>query len=516
MRRSSKSTLIAASGWLLIGFFLALLPGFAVLAQATAPAQPATEATTRPLRQSYGAIYAHGFGEQLYVSFYLPPDRLVGSNFVDEGLSGIYSRGPDGKYSLVTSIAGRVVGFTSHRGDKIAFTEIGSWRVIFPGGSSTGDQLPGGARLRNLAGVGDELFAVGRLHGTTRLYQYDSTLTPKWKDLGPLPAMTIDTAADVPVALGAVGKTLYIARADGATGVEYLTVDQGVVSLVGKAEVGFVVSEAEVLDLGGTLVVWASPGDAHGGVLLWDLPSDGQRMQRLGSKAGEVAVAGSRLRFIYGDEKTKESFEAIYDLQGNAVGKPLVFEVPLRGGAQQLVQLLQVAVLMGLALAITVSFIRSSETRQATEAYLQGRLRVNVAPLMKRAGAAVIDSLPLVAALVYVGSIGNSATGDDWIMDPVPVLMVMAAALVCVTHMGIGELVSGKSIGKAIFGLRVATLTGTKPSVGAILVRNLLRLTDYLLILTVVLSPLRQRMGDSVAGTIVVDEAPPEEEEPEF
>jgi uncharacterized RDD family membrane protein YckC len=78
-------------------------------------------------------------------------------------------------------------------------------------------------------------------------------------------------------------------------------------------------------------------------------------------------------------------------------------------------------------------------------------------------------------------------------------------------HTTVMELLFAKSIGKFATGLRVASLDGSRPTLLAVLTRNLLRLVDLALVfppIFVFFSPLRQRVGDMAAGTIVVRSGP--------
>lgn len=78
------------------------------------------------------------------------------------------------------------------------------------------------------------------------------------------------------------------------------------------------------------------------------------------------------------------------------------------------------------------------------------------------------------------------------------------------------EYLFGATWGKLVAGLRVIGRDGSRPSLAAILVRNVLRPVDYwpffylLGIVAAALSPQRQRLGDRVAHTLVVraDSAP--------
>ena len=72
----------------------------------------------------------------------------------------------------------------------------------------------------------------------------------------------------------------------------------------------------------------------------------------------------------------------------------------------------------------------------------------------------------------------------------------------------LAEALFARTLGKAIFGLRVANLDGSRVTARAAVVRNILRIVDLTLALfplvMVFFSPLRQRLGDVAAGTLVV------------
>lgn len=63
----------------------------------------------------------------------------------------------------------------------------------------------------------------------------------------------------------------------------------------------------------------------------------------------------------------------------------------------------------------------------------------------------------------------------------------------------------GRTLGKRIVGLRVVAASGGAASTGALLTRNLLRPVDILVgVPLMILDPLSRRLGDRLAGTIVV------------
>jgi uncharacterized RDD family membrane protein YckC len=79
-----------------------------------------------------------------------------------------------------------------------------------------------------------------------------------------------------------------------------------------------------------------------------------------------------------------------------------------------------------------------------------------------------------------------------------------------ITYFALLEGLFGDTIGKAVVGIRVTDLNGRPAGWRAVLIRNVLRLIDYLpgfyLVGALVarFSPRRQRIGDHLAGTLVV------------
>lgn len=69
---------------------------------------------------------------------------------------------------------------------------------------------------------------------------------------------------------------------------------------------------------------------------------------------------------------------------------------------------------------------------------------------------------------------------------------------------------NGQTIGKRAFGLRVITADGSPAPFAAVLVRNLVRIVDFLPffygigLMVIILTPRSQRLGDIAAGTFVV------------
>jgi uncharacterized RDD family membrane protein YckC len=99
-----------------------------------------------------------------------------------------------------------------------------------------------------------------------------------------------------------------------------------------------------------------------------------------------------------------------------------------------------------------------------------------------------------------------------------PLLLAFLAPMIIYFfyHPVLELLMRGQSPGKRIAGVRVVTVNGGTPGVGAVLIRNIFRLIDCLPVLyfvgfaTTLLSAQRVRIGDMAAGTLlVIDEQVP-------
>jgi len=134
------------------------------------------------------------------------------------------------------------------------------------------------------------------------------------------------------------------------------------------------------------------------------------------------------------------------------------------------------------------------------------RLELPIAGVGSRTLAGSIDYLVLFALLILwliVWGIAFAGSGGwTW---------VIAAAGVFLLEWGyfaVSEIVSGgRTLGKKAVKLRVITAEGGTPRPGALLARNLVRSLDLLFgIPLMAIDPLARRLGDRLAGTLVVHE----------
>src|SRR5438552_11659065 len=139
-------------------------------------------------------------------------------------------------------------------------------------------------------------------------------------------------------------------------------------------------------------------------------------------------------------------------------------------------------------------------------------LRYDLAGAGNRGFAAVLDfavaSLIVFAALMLL-SLVASETGDVlYILGGVEVIVTLV--LIWSYFILLEWLWNGQTIGKRAFRLRVINEDGSPAQFTAVLIRNLVRLVDFLPalyglgVLVIVLSPKSQRLGDLAAGTYVV------------
>ncbi len=140
-------------------------------------------------------------------------------------------------------------------------------------------------------------------------------------------------------------------------------------------------------------------------------------------------------------------------------------------------------------------------------------LRYDLAGGGNRGFAALVDFA--VATFLVIGMVALWSVLDAvlprWLFFTTQGLFVSATLLVAWSYFIVLEwLWEGRTLGKRMFGLRVISADGSPASFTAVLIRNLLRIVDFLPafyglgLLAIVLSPRSQRLGDLAAGTFVV------------
>jgi uncharacterized RDD family membrane protein YckC len=126
--------------------------------------------------------------------------------------------------------------------------------------------------------------------------------------------------------------------------------------------------------------------------------------------------------------------------------------------------------------------------------------------------AGLIDFIPLVVLFLFmaatIGEFGNTGPNDSFEVRLENEHFLLYLFIAYVYYIAF-EAATASTPGKMLMGLRVVKLNGEPYTVGAVLLRNILRLIDglffYLVaIISIAVTHKRQRLGDLAAGTLVV------------
>ena len=226
-------------------------------------------------------------------------------------------------------------------------------------------------------------------------------------------------------------------------------------------------------------------GGAAGEAALVELGPRG----RDGQAEQAVAVANGSLRLVWVEDD--KVFDQRLDVDGQPVGDATSAPLPAVSMVPPIQPWAHVVLMSALLFAMAASIRHRREMGELE----QDPARLPLAQHATRLAAGAIDVVPAVvtAWLTYAQTdSGLAAVGAG-----AGVYLVLTTAV---------ELAAGRSIGKLATGLRVVGLDGKPATVGARVVRNVLRVIDLpvMPLALILFSPLRQRAGDLAAGTLVV------------
>jgi len=151
----------------------------------------------------------------------------------------------------------------------------------------------------------------------------------------------------------------------------------------------------------------------------------------------------------------------------------------------------------------------------------QVRLQYRTAGIGSRVLAHLVDALLMLAAalLILLGFAGAMyllsktwlpSSGSDYL---VAIMIILMLVVVIGYFIGMEAYRGGQTVGKKAFGLRVVNSRGGSASLLSVIIRNLFRLIDLLPVgyfagaVAMMFSPSDKRIGDMVAGTVVVLES---------
>jgi uncharacterized RDD family membrane protein YckC len=188
--------------------------------------------------------------------------------------------------------------------------------------------------------------------------------------------------------------------------------------------------------------------------------------------------------------------EQDYDPRTLQFARTQVLDFPSASASPAFSEVYKIAIAVGLIFAILSSMKRRKEGQDQ----IVSLENLEIADLARRLLAGMIDAFPFAVPLVMVLVFHS-------IPELVGKLALAGAFVIYLIHTAASEALAGRTLGKRIVGLRVVRTDGGTPDAAALLIRNFLRIVDVGLIVPlvfIIFSPLRQRVGDVAAGTIVI------------
>lgn len=469
-----------------------------------------TQPTTQAGQTSRG-FFPLGTPTELY-GFVVTPSATTPQSFQTFILRRTLETARWQHYARVENI---IVDATPYQNGLAVLFASGTWRRVIEDDSFTGVPLPVGYRILDLAGNSRDLFAIARSgNGPVELFRLGGS---NWVLQGPVPLANPNSPSDLILMVQSGVSRLYVASYEAGQVVIHSTspASQATtqpIELTWSQTAAFTpigaVGALRLLDLDGNLAIWTDPGLADGGAVYF-ASKDFSPAQRLsiGSHNGELAVSGNRIRFFFAKDDAERGpmYEAVYDFSGTQLGQPQETALPLLSAFQTLIQNVTQGILMaGVLLAVVLSW--RTRSRISPE-QLEFAYTLPLAPYVKRALAAAVDLSPciVIGLLIYYR---YSPGIDDLLTNPMILILEVFAVAVVITHTLLSELIFGRTLGKALVGLRVAGINGQRATPTAILLRNIFKIVEIafpLIWISIFLSPLRQSLSDSVAGTLVLD-----------
>jgi uncharacterized RDD family membrane protein YckC len=285
---------------------------------------------------------------------------------------------------------------------------------------------------------------------------------------------------------------------------------------LGTINCPFSIRKISMLNMDDRLIAWAVADEGGVGELF--SPNGSTWTGKILQFSATFSVIDSAIAVFNGELRVlaigpHEQFqEQRYDPAGQPIGKTTAVETPPNANEITLRDLLNWSVL-GLLIIITLA---SAQQGYGLKELKIGEERVVLAPLSLRLAAGLIDFWPLyVMVFIFFGRHHRTLVPSELQdLDRFTIWSVAICLSLYLLHPLIAELVWGRSVGKMFVGLKVIGADGRAARKGAILLRNVLRVVEAPLLLGVPLlviyfTPMRQRIGDMIAGTLVVARAEP-------
>ncbi len=524
---------------ILIVCLLPVLPG----ALAVAAPAPAPE------------LIAHGTGDHLWVGQVMRDSTRTPPGF----LTRLMGRSIGKAWGTLGVVDGRVRALTNRGTDLAVLFESGEWVLYWPSNgmltSALGQPLPMPGRILTFAADSRTLWAVARLKpaaaasapATVPAATTHPATAPsgqlvllslsfnrwEWVEHGP-PPESLHSADEEAISLAVVdhhpvlavkgGQGIAVAEYSPPGSTQPTTRAGGGWSALRPIQPDFAVEQFKVLgdpERPGSILLWAAPKAGAGVVFkqkgdLWEAPFSLQGEQAAKMTGPRtIALAAERLRLISLRGEPPALQVQQFGLDGKPVGEPTKLG-PRVDRYGQIEFYLEAILMAALIIAVIGTFYR----RRLPPTPLPPD-RLPLAPLSSRFAAGLIDGLPVVASIIIAAAQLEGQTSFSAAnLDPIVKWILLGGFFVYLGYTTLIELIAGRTIGKMLLGLRIVTAEGRRPDWSALLMRNVLRMIDiwlaWLPLALIFYTPLRQRIGDVAAATVVVTNAPiPEAPAPE-
>jgi uncharacterized RDD family membrane protein YckC len=443
------------------------------------------------------------------------------------------------RWRKLATLSGRVISIAACDEDAKVLLDSGDWLTIWADGQAFGPPAPD-VRLIALAADHDSLWAAGvpapminpitteptaaakspeaNVANTTApvsatqpamwprtpaIYKFDQN---QWSRVMALPvdAGNIDPSA---FSLAVIDHQPVLATSNGGNGIRVWTVQDDHWSAPREFNSTSPIGNFDILNAGLPPTIWLT--DAGPGMLAdvageRPLSSDGAATNdpRSATRAAEAI----RLYSASGDHL----YEQAYGSDGSPMGKRAELVVDLVGPDSELENWLAPT------LTVVITMLLFGAARRGGIGELPASLveaNLTLAPLLPRFAAGVIDALPVLISILFTArQMTVAGVTDDMPTNDQMIPFYIGSGIYLVYTIA-AELLFRRTFGKWIFGLQIVNVAGGTPPRAALLIRNVLRVVDLILVwlplAMVFFSPLRQRVGDIAAGTLVVRSTSP-------
>lgn len=233
-----------------------------------------------------------------------------------------------------------------------------------------------------------------------------------------------------------------------------------------------------------------------------------------------LLAMSDKIALIEQDQQQKDTAKQLslqtLDLQGNQSEKPLQLTIANPNDVTNQPGRLVVS----LALMVAVMLMFSVWRRDPANARVTVPDGYQISAMSRRFLALMIDLAPCGLISSWCFGITVEQLVDQWPGVAVSweqLVPGMVTIALYTTHTTVTEIFTAQTLGKKIMGLTVCTMAGQSPDVWQIILRNLLKILDliawYVLPMLVVVSAYRQRLGDVVARTVVIQPKPSDSDE---